>query len=189
MKTVKLSIILTLAAWLVGCSSVPPTTFIHPGFDFAYVEKVAVIPFENLSNDQGAGARASWYFIAELLATEAFDVVEPGEVARALEKYSLVRTADLTQEQMVDLGQRLQVQGLFMGSVNESSTSRSGGTEINVVTLTARLVETDVGTTVWSSTNTMTGKNFWSSLFGTASKSKSEVTRMCVDQSLGTLVK
>jgi len=179
---------LLIAVLLVGCGGMKPTEFLHPEFDFAYVERVAVIPFDNLSDDQGAAARATRYFISELLATESFDVVEPGEVARVLAGFALVRTADLTENQILAIGDSLAVQGLFLGSVGESSTIRSGGRATSVVTLDTRLLETDRGVTVWSATHTESSRSFWASLFGTGEKSRSEVTRKCVEKIIGTLV-
>ncbi len=185
----KCSAALALAVLVLAGCGTAPTTFLHPEYNFGYVERVAVIPLENLTSDQGAGARASRFLVTELLATEAFDVVEPGEVARALEGLSLVRTAELTREQALQLGKTLGVQGLFLGSVAESTTARSGGNQVNYVTVTARMVETDTGQTIWSATQTSDSRGFWSSLFGTAERSKAEVTRACVRECLRTLVK
>lgn len=170
------------------CGGIKPTVFVHQEYNFAFIERVAVIPFENLSKDQGAGARVTRLFVGELLSAEAFDIVEPGEVSRALMKYSLVRTADLTREQVVEIGKELGVQALFLGSVNESETTRAGGANVSMVTLTVRLLETEEGTTIWSATNTSGGRGFWSSLFGTGEKSKTEVTRNCIKKTLNTLI-
>lgn len=179
---------LLVLALTAACGGVGPVTYLHPGFDFGFIERVAVVPFENLSEDQGAGARATRYFTGSLLATEAFDVVEPGEVARALAEHSLVRTAELTGEQSVSLGRGLRVQGLFLGSLSESTTVRRGNESITVVTATVRLVETETGSTVWSTVVTEDSGGFWSNLFGTAQKSRSEVTRRCLDRCLDTLM-
>lgn len=171
-----------------GCGGMRPTVFIHDEYNFQFLERVAVIPFDNLSKDQGSGARATRVFIAQLLAAEAFDVVEPGEVSKALEKFSLVRTSELTKEQVQDLGRSLNVQGVFLGSVTEADVIRTGGTTANTITIVARLVETETGATVWSATNTAGGRGFWSSLFGTGDKSQSEVMRECIRTLLGSLV-
>nr|MBC8366029.1 penicillin-binding protein activator LpoB [bacterium] len=68
----------------LGCSGMGSTTFVHPDYNFGYLEKVAVIPFENTSKDQGAGVRVTRFYVTELLSAQTFDVVEPGEVARVL---------------------------------------------------------------------------------------------------------
>ena len=45
---------------LAGCSTaMPATKFTNPKFDFSFVQRVAVLPFENLSNDRQAGANAT----------------------------------------------------------------------------------------------------------------------------------
>jgi len=173
--------VITLAVvTLVGCGGMGPTTFVHPDYNFAYTEKVAVVPFENLSDDQGAGARSTRLFVAELLTAGAFDVVEPGEVGLALSRLNLVRTGDLTVEQAKQLGRELEVQSVFLGSVGESSIIRESGSMKCVVTLSVRMVETDSGLTVWSTTHTEDSRGFWSSLFGTSGPSAGEVMRRCV---------
>ena len=88
-----------------------------------------------------------------------------------------MRTAELTGEQSVDVGRTVRAQGLFLGSLNESTTIRRGNESITVVTATIRLVETETGSTVWSTVVTENSGGFWSNLFGTAQKSRSEVTR------------
>lgn len=185
------SIGMLLAAVVVlsaGCGGPGKTVFLHPEYNFSFVERVAVVPFENLTNDQGAGARVTRLYVTELLATDAFDVVEPGEVEKALSSIGAVRTADLTKEQTQKLGEALNVQALFLGSVNESTVRSAGAQAVSFVTLTTRLVETETGVTVWSATTTEGGRGFWSSLFGTATPSHAEVMRQCVRTSIGTLV-
>ena len=173
---------------LAGCAGTSKTKFVHPDFDFSFVEKVAVVPFENLSDDQGAGARATRFFTSAILAAEAFWVIEPGEVTRALDKQSLIRTGEMTVDQIKAVGRDLDVQGLFIGSVNESTSVRSGSANVSVVTVVIRLVETETGATVWSVTNSEDSRTFWSSVFGGGQKSISEVTRSCIDGCLDTLL-
>jgi TolB-like protein len=165
-----------------------PTVFLHPEFDFSYVERVAVIPFENLSDSPGAASRATRFFISELLASESFDVIEPGEVGSVLASVLTVRTGDLTKEQIMKIGKELKVQGLFFGSLNESSSSRSGSVQTHTVALVVRLVDVESGETVWSATNTSGGRGFFARLFGTGEQSTSDVMRKCVKKTLSTLV-
>lgn len=188
MRKIVLGLVLLLVTACGGCGGIGPTEFVNPEYNFAFLERVAVIPFENLSDDTNGGARATRYFNNSLLASEAFAVVEPGEVTRALEQMGLVVASQLTQGQIVSLGGTLGVQGLFLGSLSESSTLRSGSTTVQVVTVTIRLVETETGATVWSATHTEDSDGFWSSLFGTKQKGSAEVTRKCIDRTLDTLL-
>jgi polysaccharide biosynthesis protein PelC len=173
---------------LVSCSGMGPTVFVNKQYNFNFLEKVAVVPFENLSSDQGAAARVTHIFVTELLASESFDIAEPGEVSKVTQKYTGGGGASLTKDQIVEVGKALGVQGIILGSVNENSSSR-GTSTANEITINARMVETETGQTVWSATNTEGGRGFWSSLFGTGDKSPSEATRECVKRIIKTLVK
>lgn len=173
---------------IAGCGGTSATKFVHPDFDFSFIEKIAVVPFENLSTDPAAGAKATRYFTTALLATEAFEVIEPGEVSRGLEQFALTATAQLTVDQVITLGKELGVQAIFLGTLSEASAMRSGATTVTVVTVVARLLETETGATVWSATNTEDSASFWSSLFGTGQKPPSVVMRKCIDGCLDTLM-
>jgi len=188
-KSIFILMTVLLIGIIAGCGGMRPTVFLHGEYNFSFLEKVAVIPFDNLSKDQGAGARATRVFISELLSTETFDVVEPGEVNYVLEKLNLVRTDALTKEQIVKIGKELGIQGIFLGTVTESSQIRSGNSSAVTLTIVGRLVETETGETIWSATNTAGGKGFWSSLFGVGNKSQSEVMRDCIKGLLHTLIK
>ncbi len=181
--------ILTLLLLLVACSGMGPTVFVNKQYNFNFLEKVAVVPFENLSSDQGAGARITHIFLTELLSTESFDVVEPGEVSKAVQKFGGGGTASLTKDQIVEVGKTLGVQGIILGSVNESAGTRAGSSPTTEITINARMVETETGQTIWSATNTEGGRGFWASLFGTGDKSESQSTRKCVKRIIKTLVK
>ncbi|NHZ73173.1 MAG: hypothetical protein GWP16_01730 [Nitrospirae bacterium] len=177
---------------LAGCSgSVSPTEFANPQFDFGFVERVAVIPFENLTRDQNAGRRASRIMATELLASGALDVVEAGEVQAALAKRpgaTYGRIAIPSKEDVLTLGQELNVQALILGTVAQSETLRSGRVGIPVVTIDARMVETETGTTVWAATHTEKGSSFSAKVLGTSGTPISETTRLCVRQLLKSLV-
>jgi len=190
MNTRPIILILSLNILLVvgGCAGTSTERFVHPDFDFSFIENVAVVPFENLSGEQGAGARATRYMVNSLLATDTFGVAEPGEVAEALSKQALVRTAEMTHKQYIQLGRDLKVQGLFLGSISESETVRNGGDNVTVVTVVLRLVETETGQTVWSVTRTEDSQGFWSGLLGTAQASRGRTMRRCLDKALDALL-
>ena len=183
-----LMIIIVAGSLLPGCAGNRASVFLHPEFTFDFVERVAIVPFDNLSNEQGAGARVTRVFLTELLSARAFDVVEPGEVSRVLEKFGIVRTSKLTREQVISVGRELKVQGLILGTVNEMGSLRSGNTVTNSVTLVARMVETETGEIVWSATQSSGGRGFWASLFGIGGKSQSQAIRDCVAGVLNTLI-
>ncbi|MBD3161134.1 MAG: hypothetical protein GF328_03440 [Candidatus Latescibacteria bacterium] len=177
-----------LALILSGCAGNGATRFVHPEYNFGFVEKVAVVPLENLSQDQGAGARATRILVNELLAVRAFAVTEPGEVSQQLGRLGTLRAGELPKEQIGALGEALGVQALILGSVGESGTSRTAGRATNTVTLVLRMVDIETGTTVWSATVTEDGRGFWSRVLGTGEASLSEVTRDAIRKAIGTLI-
>jgi len=178
-----------LALSLGACaSSLEPTRFVHPDFDFAYVKRVAVLPLENLTSDQQSGLRATRLLITELLASGAVDVVEPGEVRAVLERIT-ARERTPTTEQVIELGRALSVQAVMFGSVTQSESVRSGTVSIPVVTLDVHLVETETGSAVWAATHTEKGAGLGAKLLGVGTEPISETTRRCVREIVRTLVK
>lgn len=178
-----------LALSLGACaSSLEPTRFVNPDFDFAYVERVAVLPLENLTSDQQSGLRATRLLITELLASGTVDVVEPGEVRAVLERIA-ARERTPTTEQTIELGRALGVQAVMFGSVTQSESIRSGTVSIPVVTLDVHLVETETGAAVWAATHTEKGAGLGAKILGTGSEPISETTRRCVREIVKTLVK
>ena len=114
--------------------------------------------------------------------------MEPGEVTKAAEAAGTLRTAELTQDQIQQLGRSLGAQGLFLGSVSESGLRRSGGTTEATVTINVRLVETETGEVVWSATHTESGRGFWNAVFGGSGASLGEVSRKAARRVLSRLV-
>jgi TolB-like protein len=179
-----------LAGWLAaaGCSANPkPTEFTNPAFDFGFLERVAVLPFENLSSDRQAGARATRLLITEVLASGTLDVVEPGEVQAAIGQFG-TRVVQPSHEQIVALGESLGVQALILGTVTQSDLARSGSSTVPVVGLDVRMVEVETGTVVWAATVTVKGDNLAARVLGTPGQPVAETTRRAVRRVLRTLI-
>ena len=174
-------------AGLSCSSSIGSTEFTNPDIDFAFVERVAVLPFDNLSNDQQAGLRATRLVITELLASGAVDVVEPGEVEGALIRLGGSRTRP-TIEEIITLGTVLKVQAVIIGSVAQSEVLRSGAVGIPAVTIDAQMVEAETGAIIWAATHSEKGKGFSARVLGTGGQPISETTRVCVRNLLASLL-
>lgn len=191
MERIRIALLLCLVALagLPGCRSGTGTTeFVNPRFDFGFLERVAVLPFENLSSDRQAAPRATRLMITELLATGAVDVVEPGEVQAALNRFGQRVTVPST-EQIVALGESLGVQALIIGTVNESAVQRSGTAGIPVVSLDVHMVEVETGATVWAASHTEKGGSMAARVLGTTGEPITETTRDAVRTVLDTLIR
>ena len=184
--------LLVAAVFAAGCAgTLDSTEFTNPRFDFGFVERVAVMPFENLTNDREAGFRATRLMATELLSSGAVDVVEAGEVQAALGNLPgglYGRIARPSTEQIVALGRELGVQAVVLGTVTQSEVLRTGQVGWPVVTLDSHLVEVETGSAVWAATHTEKGSSFSAKLLGTAGEPLSDTTRRCIRALLGTLL-
>ena len=185
-------VLLSALILLGACAGrVRTTTFLNPEFDFSYLERVAVLPFENMTSDRQAGFRATRLMITELLASGAVDVVEPGEVRAAINKLPSAQVGrfDLpSTEELVTLGRDLNVQAILIGSVPQAETLRTGQVTRPVVTLDVHMVEVETGATIWAATHTETGNTVGARVLGTGGSPMSEITRRCVKKLVAVLV-
>lgn len=176
-------------ALLGRCASTPTTKYLHPNADLSAIKKVAVLPFENLSGDRSAGDKVQKIFLTELLSFEAFDVVEPGQVAKLLRSERIESLDTLGPPELKKIGEALKVQGLFMGSVVDYADSRSGSTPAPDVTIQLRLIEVQSGVTIWSASRTRSGATTSAKLFGVGGQSLTQAARQLIKEELGTLMK
>lgn len=185
------SLLLLVAALLMlsGCAGVRRTTFIHPEYDFAQVERIAVVPFENLASDPGAANYATRLFITELLAKKAFDIVEPGQVTHILDSLGQPRFAELDLSKLAKIGELLGVQCVIFGSVGEVTPWRNGATSSYVVSLEARMSDCASGATVWNGAVSTSGPGMISRLFGGGENSRGKALHAAVKKAVDSLVK
>ncbi|HEY7410539.1 MAG TPA: CsgG/HfaB family protein [Vicinamibacteria bacterium] len=173
---------------LPACRTAGGARYVHPNVDLAALRTVAVLPFENLTQDRAAGDKVQKVFITELLSLEAFQVVEPGTVVKALRADRIESVAALGPAEIKHLGEALKADGLFMGSVVDFAETRSGTAPAPEVTIELRLVETQSGVTVWSSNRTRSGASASARLFGIGGESLTQAAREVIREQLGTLV-
>jgi hypothetical protein len=172
----------------MGCGGVRTTRYTNPDFNFGFVERVAVMPLENLTQDQQAGVRATRLLATELLASGAVDVVEPGEVTAALNRISGASLTPST-EQLVALGKALNVQAIIMGTVAQADTVMSGRVSVPVVTIDLHMVEVETGAPVWAATQSARGTTASARILGTAGEPLAETTRRCARELVARLVR
>ncbi len=171
-----------------GCASTT-TKYLHPNVDLGAIRRVAVLPFENLTQERTAAEKIHKIFLTELLSAEAFEVVEPGQVTKELRAARIESVEALGPAEMKRLGEALKAQGIFVGAVVDYAESRSGSTPAPEVTIQLRLVETQSGVTVWSASRTRSGATASARLFGIGGQSLTEAARQLIREELSTLVK
>lgn len=178
-----LGVLVVLAA--TGCAG--PTYYVHPTYDFSVVKKVAVLPLENLTPDQLAAERVRKAVVSELLAAGILDVVEPGQVNRALAQLGIQTPTALSTEELKKLGSALGVQALVVGSVDTYDRLSLGGASFPEFALTLRVVDAATGTIVWSASHSGGGVGVVGRLFGFGGASMSTTVQKTIRQALATL--
>lgn len=184
-KTALIPAILLLI-FVGGCSS-GPSSFVQTDADFSFVRRAAVLPFQNLSQDLHAGARMQSVFMASILERDALSMVNLGETLNAMGQLRIGTDTALTREQIIDLGKELQVDALFLGTVEEFGMERMSNDRVYVITATFSMVETQTGSLIWTSQVHENGTSFWRKLFGGGSASLFDVSQSTVNQALETL--
>ncbi len=99
-------------------------TFLRENIDLGFIDRIAVMPFENNTNDEFAGERARNAATIHILARGLFDVVDPGLVDSALQEEALEPGTPLDLNSLKRLGQRLNVQAFILGTVDGSKIAR-----------------------------------------------------------------
>ncbi|MBU8871657.1 MAG: hypothetical protein KOO60_12395 [Gemmatimonadales bacterium] len=178
--------LLLLAAALPGCSP-RATSYINPAVDFSFIRRVAIFPFQNLSADHKAPARISSIFLSELLEHDGLIVLAPGETLSVLQDMKLGSAEVLSEDQIVELGRRLDVNAVFFGTVEEYGLEQLGRDRSFALTVSFSMAETATGSLIWNSQVYQGGVSVWRKLFGGGTPAPYHVSRKAVRQALETL--
>lgn len=150
LKPMQLAWLCLLALTLGGCGGGAGVTYKNRVMNFAAVQSVAVLPFQNLTSEEDAAARVRDAFMGMLLATEAIYVLPPGEVERGITRTSLRTPEQPSGEKVQELGQILKVDAVITGVLREYGNVRSGQTEANLISVSLQMLEVETGRIVWS---------------------------------------
>lgn len=174
--------------FMMGCRS-GPTVYIHPNADFSLIKKVAVLPFDNLTQDRFAADKVQKILTTELLSIGAFEVVEPGQVLKGLRDQGIENPSAMITPQIKKVGEGLGAQALIFGTVVDFGESRVGTNPSPEVTVQLRLVETQSGVTLWSVSHTRSGVKIPVRLFGVGGETPTQATQKLMRQEINTILK
>jgi hypothetical protein len=156
MKWISILLALTLA----GCAGDPPL----PGRDYVDTTairgdlRVALLPFENLSNQPNAGLIVAQLAATELYSQGLFQLIEESQLRRTLKdrKVNIARLAEHSHAAAV--ARQLGVDAVLLGSVSEYGYQH-GLHEEPVVGINARLVDAS-GNVLWASSHSGRGRGY-----------------------------
>jgi hypothetical protein len=159
LATLALTLSLLLSG-LAGCASTPMRVYVNPQADMTLYQKIAVLPFANLSGDPYAAARVTRAFTTELVLADRFHLVDPAEMMAELE-----RTAGTPDNQgqfdpakLKDAATRLEATAFIRGGVSEYAMRHQGTDDFPVVSFDAEMVDVATGTVIWRVSVTESGK-------------------------------
>ncbi|MBI5875012.1 MAG: hypothetical protein HZB81_04075 [Deltaproteobacteria bacterium] len=189
MKAVLMFFLLLFVVAGCGTSTI---RYVNPTANFSYIKKVAVLPFNNLSDDRYAGERIRNTLTVDLMSRGVFEVVEQGEVTKVLgvifreAGVEEGRAVTVDKETLKLIGEKLSIQAVILGSVDEYSGGGYGGG--NVVSVAMRMLDTNSGIVLWQAKTTETSKSILRKLIGIEEVDRSELTRNAVKNVLDTLL-
>lgn len=169
------SLVLALVPSCAGRRSAE-VTYVDPVMDFSLIQKVAVLPFENLTTATKAAERVRDVFMTMMQATGASYVIPPGEVARGLDRASVALPTTPTADDVINLGKIVGVDAVITGVVREYGEVRTGSSSAGVVSVSLQMMETQTGKVVWSASATRGGIDAADRLFGGGGQPMDEVT-------------
>lgn len=182
---------LSAAALLAFASCGPktqgPVTYHDPDMDFSLLQSIAVLPFQNLTNENNAADRVRDSFMIMLQATGALYVIPPGEVNRGILRSAIGDPRAPTSEEVTSLAQIVGADAVITGTVREYGQTRSGASTANVVSVSVELIEAQTGRVVWSASSTRGGVTTANRVFGGGGRPMDIVTAKAVDDLLDQL--
>jgi curli biogenesis system outer membrane secretion channel CsgG len=183
--TARTALLAAAVALSAACASTPHYT--NKRADLSSMRRVAVLPFENVSEERLAAEKVQRIFIAELLEANTFDVVEPGRVVRVLREEKIEAVGAMSPEDVQRIGKTLGAEGLVFGSVLELADQRGAQGGAPSVTIQLKLVETATGTTVWSATRQRNGATFGSRFLGLSPDPSTQVVAAALRDAIHTI--
>ncbi|MFH1288701.1 MAG: CsgG/HfaB family protein [bacterium] len=143
----------------VGCGA-SMRTYLKEEAPLHKVKKLAILPFDNMSKDKSAGEKLAYIFSIELMTSEQFRVVEPGEVEKALKEVKVrakggIGTLEISDVQKI--GEALGVDAVLLGTID---TFEMGKKEDPIISMDIHMLDTKDGSLIWQVNYIATGGSF-----------------------------
>jgi TolB-like protein len=129
---------------------VPPGVFRDPRMETDPPKRVAALPFENGTWRRGAALIVDDLMEVGLFQAGRFEVVDSGEVRRALQGLGLAFYGMIDLDSLGKVGEALGVDAVILGRVDEYNEGlRPGASTSPSVALDARMLDTKTGKILW----------------------------------------
>ena len=151
----------SVALLLAGCGHLADENGDNGAPPLPRSAKIAVVPFENFTNQQSAGMVAAELTLSELSGRGLFTVVPFDAVRHEMEKADLRETDRIRDAQAGAIGKDLGADAVLIGSVSEYGY-QYGLREEPSVTITLRLVRAADGAVIWTHSAAQVGRGMFS---------------------------
>ncbi len=188
-QSAKVGLIVLFLMGVAGCKTTGGlTVYVSPTADFTVIKKVAILPFENMTQDRFAGEKVQKLVTIDLLSLGVFDILETGQVARVLREQGIENPTGMAPAQIKKLGEALGAQAFVFGAVVDYGESRSGTIPSPDVTIQLRLVEARSGGTLWSVSGTRSGAKLSTQLFGVGGETPTQAAERLIRTEVDTIL-
>ncbi|AEH45647.1 hypothetical protein Thein_1791 [Thermodesulfatator indicus DSM 15286] len=177
MKYFKVILSLFLFLFISSCgSSYVQKSFVRSGVDIGYIKKVAVLTFQNNSQDNFAAERLRNIVITEILSRGIFDVIDKSLVDTVLLEEGITEQTIYNKITLRRIAKKLGVQALITGSVDTYEIVREGTYSYPVVAITLTLIDGSTGEIVWRASGSLTGYSTIGRIFGLKPKDLTQLS-------------
>ncbi len=178
-----------LALVLTGGCAASPRLFVNREADMTLYQKIAVLPFYNLSGDGFAAARVTRAFTTELIISQRFQIADPSLMSGELERLNAGFDAQgqVPLPKLRDAATALGATAVIRGAVNEYAIRHSGQSDFPVVSFDAEMVDVATGIVVWRISVTQTGKGRIPIVGGAGERTFARVTQEACQRAVAVL--
>jgi len=170
-------------ASLAACSAPSYYDVYHnPAMDFDTVKTVAIMPFENLTDDKSAAERVRDVFTNIFLSTGQIYVIPTGEVRRGSLRAGITDLPTPSAEEIIKFASITKVNVVITGVVREYGQVRSGPTSANIISFSLQMIEAQSGKIIWTASSTKGGISTLDRLFGGGGKPMNDITEEAVNE-------
>lgn len=178
MRNLKFIFLIIISLFLNFCTPVTKnqkTSYFNWDIELQNIRKIAILPFENYTRNEGLASTIREMVLAEVLSQNIFEVVDLSITDLVVFEEGLEKTLRMDKGTIRRIGDRLGVQALLLGSLTHLEEIREGSYSYPVIGISLRLIDVKSGAIIWECKGVKNGYNIFARLLGFKSKSTIEL--------------
>lgn len=175
LKFIFLIIILFFLSFCAPVTKSQKTSYFNWDINLQNIRKIAILPFENYTRNEGLASTIREMVLAEVLSQNIFEVVDLSITDLVVFEEGLEKSLRMDKGTIRRIGDRLGVQALLLGSLTHLEEIREGSYSYPVIGISLRLIDVKSGVIIWECKGVKNGYSLPARLFGLKSKSTVEL--------------